>query len=60
MTTVTLKNGITYEIRAEVELPAKAKELCNGFYTNLILLVRPKGTKEFWATRDKNGEITLN
>ena len=55
MTTVKL-NDITFEIKAETELTGKAK----GFYTSLLLLKRPKGNKEFWATRDVNGVITLN
>jgi len=55
MTTVKL-NNITFEIKAETELKGKAK----GFYTSVLLLKRPKGNKEFWATRDVNGVITLN
>jgi hypothetical protein len=58
MTTTTLTNGITYEIKAEVEMTGKMAE--QGFYTHTLILVRPKGTKEFWATRDINGTITLN
>ena len=55
MTSVKL-NNITFDIKAETELTGKAK----GFYTSLLLLKRPKGNKEFWATRDVNGIITLN
>jgi hypothetical protein len=31
-----------------------------GFYKTMLILVRPKGTIEFWAMRDINGEVTLN
>jgi hypothetical protein len=58
METITLANGITYEIRAEYKLTGKMVE--QGFYKTLLILVRPKGTKEFWAMRDINGTITLN
>ena len=58
METTTLSNGITYEIKAELEMTGKMAE--QGFYTSTLILVRPKGTKEFWAMRDINGTITLN
>lgn len=58
MKTLKLENGITYEIKAEVEMTGKMAE--QGFYTHMLILVRPKGTKEFWATKDINGAITLN
>lgn len=58
MKTTTLANGITYEIKAEIEMTGKMAE--QGFYTHSLILVRPKGRKEFWATRDINGTITLN
>lgn len=58
MTTQETINGITYNVEAELELTGKAAE--QGFYTSMIILKRPKGNKEFWATRDINGEVTLN
>jgi len=58
MNTVTLTNGITYQIRAEVKMNGKMAE--QGFYKSLIMLVRPNGTKEFMAMRDINGTISLN
>ena len=58
METTTLENGITYQIKAEVKITGKMSE--QGFYTSTLILVRPKGTKEFWAMRDTNGTIALN
>ena len=54
---VTIK-GITYNIVAEVEMTGKMAE--QGFYKSNIILVRPNGTKEFWAMRDINGKVTIN
>ena len=57
MTTQTTINGITYDIKAEVKLTGKAAS--NGYGSTLIL-VRPKGHKEFWAVRRlDNNEIEL-
>jgi len=58
MNTVTLENGITYQIKAEVELTGKSAE--QGFYQSTLILVRPNGHKEFMAMRDIIGIITLN
>lgn len=54
---VTIK-GITYDIKAEHVMTGKMAE--QGFYKTMLVLVRPKGTIEFWAMRDINGEVTLN
>ena len=58
METITLSNGITYNIKGELKMTGKMAE--QGFYVSNLILVRPKGNKEFWATRDINGVVTLN
>lgn len=58
MITQETVNGITYNIKAEVEIKGKMAE--QGFYKTMLILVRPKGNKEFWAMRDINGTVTLN
>jgi len=58
MGTITLTNGITYNILAEEALTGKAAE--QGFYQTLVMLQRVKGNKTFYAMRDVNGIITLN
>ena len=59
---VTLKNGITYNIKAEVSMldQENIQRVCGGYYVSSLILVRPKGHKEFYAMRDKNGVITLD
>ncbi len=57
MEKVTIK-GITYDILAEQLMSGKMAE--QGFYKSTLILRRPKGSIEFWAMRDINGEITLN
>lgn len=57
MTTQTTIKGITYDIKAEEKFTGKA--LSNG-WASILLLVRPKGHKEFWAVRRlDNNEIEL-
>lgn len=56
MTTLTIK-GTTYKVKAEVELTGASAQ---GNYKSTLILVRPSGTKEFWAMRDLNGKVTLN
>ena len=51
-------NGITYNVKGETLLTGIASQ--NGFYKSMMILVRPKGNKEFWAMRDINGTVTLN
>lgn len=58
METITLANGITYNILAEEVLTGKASE--QGFYKTLMMLQRPKGSKTFYAMRDVNGIVSLN
>lgn len=53
MTTIS---NITYQILAEEILTGKASE---SNYTHNLLLKRPKGTKTFWALRNKNGNIEI-
>lgn len=54
----TTIKGITYNIKAEVEITGKMAE--QGVYKSSLILVRPNGSKEFWAMRDKNGVVVLN
>lgn len=56
MTQTTIK-GITYNIKAEVELTGASGK---SNYKSILILIRPKGVKEFMAMRDINGEITIN
>ena len=59
MEQVTIK-GITYNVVAESPFTGNALAASNGYYVSIIMLKRPKGNKEFWATRSKDGDITLN
>ena len=61
MTTTTIK-GITYNILAEESIAGykNIEANNNGNVVSTLILVRPRGNKEFWATRDMNGEVTLN
>ena len=58
MTNSTTINGTTFNIKSEVEMTGKMTE--QGFYKTMLILTKPRGTKEFWAMRDLNGNITLN
>lgn len=59
---VTLKNGITYDIKTEYSILdlENVQRYCKGYYVSALVLVRPKGHKEFNAMRDKFGNITLD
>lgn len=53
-------NDITYNVLAEEKINGKMANVCNGFYSSMLVLRRPKGSIEFWAMRDESGNITLN
>jgi hypothetical protein len=54
-------SGITYNIKAEISMMDydNIQRKCGGYYISSLLLVRPKGHKEFFAMRDKFGNVTL-
>jgi len=61
MTNQTIINGITYNIMAEVSIlnAENIQAHCKGYYVSNLLLKRPRGHKEFWAMRDKFGNVTI-
>lgn len=61
MNTTTIK-GITYNILAEGPIAEYENIVANNNanVVSILFLVRPRGHKKFWATRDVNGEVTLN
>ena len=44
MTTQETINGITYNVKGEIEITGKAA--LQGHYKTMLILVRPKGNKE--------------
>ena len=54
--------GITYNVLAEETISGfkNIEKNNNGNLATVLLLVRPNGNKEFWATRDNKGIVTLN
>jgi hypothetical protein len=54
--------GIIYNVLAEETISGfkNIEKNNNGNLATVLLLVRPNGNKEFWATRDNKGIVTLN